>query len=390
MANVIVTAENWAFGPVSTLLTVCKRLLENGHRITFVGHGTSYQLAKRDLFADVVDLDTDSPSFAQEAMPVFEHQDILLTSMDRSSVRLAHSLGLPTIWLDILFWWWDELPDYVLDVDCFIKQNTINDEGNLKKYASRMREVHSVGPIVDLSASSGKVSKNQALVAFGGMESQRASFWVGVNTRYPYYMTELLIGQVDLRNYDRVLITGNEYIVEELGKRYVSPTFEFRTLPHYEFAQEMASSSVVLTAPGLQTTLEAFCYRVPTIFLPPSNSSQYVQLDRFVETGCGQTAVHLKDYYPALDLMQYDTIERMAKFLEQLSLYEIDQRAQSDTALRISAFLSDSGLLAEQVDAQDTYIESLGSNGLDQTIQIIEQFITQFLRAGHATSIKRA
>ncbi len=377
MANIIVTAENWAFGPVGTLLTVCKRLLQNGHRITFIGHGNAYQLAKRESFEQVVDLDTDSPSFTQEATPFFKQNDILLSSMDRNSVFLANKLGMPTIWLDILFWWWDELPDYVLEVDCLIKQNTIEDETNLNKYAPKIKELHSVGPIIDLSVLNKKCYNNQALIAFSGMESQRASFWVGKDTHYPYYLTDLLVNKVDFSKYNKVLITGNERIITELGKQYRSKTFEFKTLPHYEFAQELANSSVVLTVPGLQTTLEAFSYHVPTLFLPPSNSSQYVQLDRFVESGCGQAAIHLKDYYPPLNLMKYDTIERMSIFLEQLNIYEVDKLAQSDTALRLSSYLNNSDMLAKQVYAQNVCINRLGRSGLDQTIQIIEQFIVQ-------------
>lgn len=378
MSKILAVAENFAFGPIGTLLTVCRHLFKN-HQVSFVGYGTSLQLAKLEPFSEVVELDTDSSAFPALAKGLFVANDVLLSCMDRSSILLAQSLGLPTIWLDALFWWWDELPDFVLNVDCYVKQNTLKDARNVSKYANRIRKLHSVGPIIDLTVLDAKKKKNQVMVTYGGMEAE-GWYEVGKDTNYPYTITDLLVSRVDFSRYDRVIFTGNERIVRELDKKYGSDIFVFKTMPHYDFVQELASSAVVLMAPGLQSPLESFSYHVPTIFLPPSNSSQYVQLDHFVEQGCANTAIHFRDHYSGLDLLGRNLKTIMKEFMVQLNVYENDLEAQRSDAQKIEQFLNDSSLLLQQVDSQDAYIDQLGGNGLAPTIRIIEQFITNVKR----------
>ncbi len=50
MAKIVAVAENFAFGPASKLVTVCEKLIEQGHEITFIGEGTAYQLGSKVKF----------------------------------------------------------------------------------------------------------------------------------------------------------------------------------------------------------------------------------------------------------------------------------------------------------------------------------------------------
>lgn len=300
MAKIIAIAENYAYGPVGKLLTVTKKLIENGHEIIFIGEGTAYQLGSKEPFNKILKINTNSENFQKETENIFKDTDLLLSCMDRSSVIYAEKLHIPTIWLDTLFWWYDEIPDYMLNVDCYIKQNTLNDEVNYKKYADKMKNLHSVGPIVDLTPLKKVQKKNQILVAYGGMEGEGV-FKVGVDSHYPYIVTDLLVNKVDFSKFDKVVFTGNERIIKELEEKYGNEKFIFCSMSHDNFIKELIDSQLSLMVPGLETPLEAFSYRIPTFFLPPLSSSQYVQLNDFIDRDATVNYVHFADFYPKLD-----------------------------------------------------------------------------------------
>jgi len=374
MARIVAVAENFAYGPIGKLVTLTKQLLEQGHTFTFIGYGTAFQLGSKEKFQQIIEFNTDSSEFFDFATPIFEQADVLLSAMDRSSVILAQKIGLPTIWIDTLFWWWDEIPAYMQAVDCYIKQTTMKDDINVQKYKGKIRNLHSVGPIVDLSVLQTKQQKNQALIAFGGMEGE-GWYKVGVDTNYPYTLMNLLKKQVDFSSYDEVLVTGNERILSQLAHLFGNRTFKFFSLSHERFAQELADSKIVLMVPGLETPLEAFSYGVPTIFLPPSNSSQYVQLNEFCQYGVAEMTLHFDDYYSPLNMPRNDLKAMMEIFLKQLVVFEQDSVTQCHMAKRIYQYLTETATQAKQIKMQQDYLRSLGGNGTQEAIEIVSDFI---------------
>lgn len=374
MARIIVVAQNYAFGPIGKLLTVTPYLKKQGHELHFIGDGTAYQLGKKEDFDSILQIDTDSPDFEERMSDTFKNADVLLSCMDMSTVRLAQKVGLPTIWLDTLFWWRHEIPDEILNVDCYIKQNTVDDERNVKKYSSKTKNLKSIGPLVDLSVLKKKQEKNQVLVAFGGMEA-KGWYKVGEETNYPFIMKKLL-EQVDFSEYKDVIITGNERVIKLLDSlEKVNNKFVFKTLKHIEFAQELANSRLVIMAPGLETPLEAFSYSIPTIFLPPSNSSNYMQLNSFIKDGVATMKTHLADYYDEIQMVDKGFRERLSLYLNQLHRFENDINAQKDVVKKLNDFVSNKKLQTLQVVREKVYIEKLHGNGIKDCIKIINEFI---------------
>lgn len=374
MKKIILCAENFAFGPIGKLLTVADQLKKNNYELTFIGYGTTFQLVKQTNIDNVIELDTNGKDFEDLAKKHFEESDLIISCMDRASILLAKKLGKATIWLDTLFWWWDEIPESLFDVDMYIKQNSLNDEVNLNRYGNKIKNLKSVGPIVDLSPIANKNLKNQVLVCYGGMEAD-GWYKVGKDTNYPYVITELLVKKVDFSKYNQVIFTGNERIIDDLSSKYNNEKFIFKTYPHHKFIQELVNSKIVLMTPGLETPLEAFAYDVPTIFLPPSNSSQYVQLDDFRKFGAALMSVHFKDFYEELDFKGKNLYEMMIIFLNQLKQFESDQIVLDKVVCIINSYMKDKSLANKQLEGQRDYIKRLGNNGLNETLDLIENFI---------------
>ncbi len=377
MARIIATAENYAFGPASKLATVCEQLLKKGHYLIFIGDGTAYQLASKVGFQEVYKYDTDSPGFSKWAEPLFKNADALLSSVDRSSVILAKRVGLPVIWLDMLFWWWDVVPDYLYDIGLYIQQNSVRNERNMELFADKIKNMHVVGPIVDVSFKKSNTKKKQLLVAFGGTE---AAGWykVGKDSFYPYTFTKLIVEEVDTSKYDTVFFAGNEKIMADLEKKYGNDKFKFGILSHDEWLKQIAASEDILINPGLEAPLEAIAYEKPIFFLPPYNSSAYVELEEFRETGVADAfnSIHFTDYFPKKSFLGRDLKEIMKEFLEELQKFEKSDDILRDCAKRINAYLNASIKQKEkQVTRQKSFMKQIGENALDETVELIDKFV---------------
>ena len=117
-ATILVIAENFAFGPVGILLTIAPSLKKKGYRLIFLGYGTAYQLARREACFDEIHLiDTSSDDFIKKASWLFQKADAVLSVDDRPTIQLAKKLHKPTIWIDMLLYYWDTLPSFLWSAD---------------------------------------------------------------------------------------------------------------------------------------------------------------------------------------------------------------------------------------------------------------------------------
>jgi hypothetical protein len=376
MAKIIATAENYAFGPASKLVTVCQHLLDEGHEITFIGEGTAYQLASKLNFHKVYKFDTDSKEFMDWGVEIFKGADALLSSVDRSSVILAKKVGLPVIWLDMLFWWWDEIPEYLFDIGLYIQQNSVKNERNMKTYKNKIKNMKIVGPIFDTSYKD-LMTKKQLLVAFGGIE---AAGWykIGKDSNYPYTFSKLIIEKVDTDKYDKVIFAGNEIIMADLNEKYGNEKFEFKMLPHDQWLKAIAESQDFLINPGLEAPLEAIAYNKPIFFLPPYNSSAYVELDEFRERGIAtkENSIHFSDYFPHRSLAGRDLRVIMKEFLTELRRFENSSEILEDCAKRINDYLHmPEQEKNKQIKSEKDFLDGLGESGLETTLQAINEFL---------------
>lgn len=376
MAKIIATAENYAFGPASKLVTVCQHLLDEGHEITFIGAGTAYQLASKLNFHEVYKFDTDSKEFMEWGVEIFKGADALLSSVDRSSVILAKKVGLPVIWLDMLFWWWDEIPEYLFDIGLYIQQNSVKNERNMKRYKDKIKNMTIVGPIFDTSYKN-LPTKKQLLVAFGGIE---AAGWykIGKDSNYPYTFSKLIVEKVDTDKYDKVIFAGNEKIMADLNERYGNEKFEFKMLPHDQWLKAIAESQDILINPGLEAPLEAIAYEKPIFFLPPYNSSAYVELDEFREKGVATktNSIHFADYYPCRNFAGRNLREIMKEFLGELRQFENSSEILEDCAKRINDYLHmPEQKKNKQIKSEKDFLDGLGESGLEATLQVINKFL---------------
>lgn len=371
MAKLVLTAENFAFGPIGKLLDVVDLLKEQGHELTFVGFGTSLQLAKHFPFKEIREIDTDNPESTPALEKIIGQADMLISSMDIPSIVVAERLGKLTTWVDCLFWFWDSIPESVLNVDLFIKERLMDDKINEKKYADKIKNLFTVGPIIG-RMETGK-RKKQVLISYGGGE---APYWYksGRDTNYPFVMTNILLKSVDWSKFDKVIVATSERIAKELSKKFPNSPYEFKTLAHDRFLDELSHSEVILITPGLVTAELSFESGTPTIFLPPSNNSQYLQLDQFIEHDLALAHAHLSDFMPRLELKGVLLRDSTQMVLRQLKEFEQSPEAQGRLGERLNKLIENKEKWSDEfISKGKKFIDSLGGNGAYTAADKIKQ-----------------
>lgn len=374
MARLVLTAEDYAFGPIGKLLYVADLLKNTGHTLIFAGFGTSLQLAKKFPFDEIYEIDTDNPESNSALEAIISKSDALISSMDLSSVIIANHQRKIIVWLDCLFWFWDDIPEAVFGVDLYIKECSLDDTVNDAKYSAKIKNLVSVGPIIGNFKK--LVRKKRALISLGGGQASHY-YKVGKDTNYPFVMADILLKYVGWSGFEKVLLATSETIVTELRKRFPAAIFDFTTLASDKFLGEMSQSEILLTTPGLITAQAAFYSETPTIFIPPSNDSQYLQLEQLRGLGLAPASVGFVDFMPKLNLLHIPVTESTRLMLLQLRELEQSPDIQLKIGTRINDLIKNRERWSKKsVNSGKMFIDVLGGNGAqsaaDQIIQLLD------------------
>ncbi|WKZ25815.1 MAG: hypothetical protein QY322_00700 [bacterium] len=374
MMKIVFTAQDFAFGSVGPLLYLIEEFRNTkDFELIFVGFGTSLQLARKFPFNEVYELDIEDPKNLSKLEDIISKCDAVVSCMDLASIKIAKKHNKITIYEDVLFWFWPSISDELFDVDLYIRERTFYSSANDNLYVDKIKNLLTVGPIM---AKSKKLPrKKQAFISFGGAQATHV-YKVGKDTNFPFVMTDILSKYVDWSDFERVILATNEKTVEELKKRFANTPFEFTTLAHDKFVSEMSQSEVILITPGLITARGAFYTETPVVYLPPSNDSQYIQLDGFNGLGLAKASVHLKEFFPELNLLHLPGEESMRLVLEQLRLLEKSEDVQRKIGLELNDLVKNRNEWSnEMVKKGKDYIDSLGGNGVDLAIEKIKELL---------------
>jgi hypothetical protein len=365
MSKILLTAENFAFGPIGKLLTIADLLKKAGHKLVFAGYGTSLQLARSYPIDEIHEVDTDDPNSKGKLLELTNKTDVLISAMDLQSVLVAKSLGKPVVYVDCLFWFWEDISEGLFDIELYVGERSIIDNKNNEneeKYKLKIKNLLMVPPIVPVIKKSPR--KKQALISYGGGE---ATHWyqVGRDTNYPSTMTNILQKHVDWTGFDRVIVTTGENILRDLATKFKNSTLEFTTCgSHAGFLEEMSQSEIVLTTCGLVTTQETFQSETPLIYLPASNNSHYILLDELREQIANLPSVHLADFMDRLSLRGLSEDVSIPEVMGQLREVENSSILQEKIGVEINKLVQTRENWSNtSVKQNKEFLESLGING---------------------------
>ena len=288
---------NFGFGPVAKLVAVARalrrrlpqltlRLLGSGHVLSF---GTT-----TGAFDHLVELDLDhAPETLAEAT---EGSSAVVNSLNFAALPLLTANHRRVFQLDSLAWLWPQLPADVDLVERYIVQGFLLDTRR-----ERLRQLPKnrllVGPLIDPEIDnlrSGTERNPQlAVLSLGGC----CNPFVPARDFVPYAVETVRGALQALRpQFSQIEVYTNSDIAEVLRSDPGNADVTIQHSPQRDFLRSLARCGLLLTTPGITSTLECVALQTPIKFLPPNNLSQYRILERYHESGVLSTDVRLSSF----------------------------------------------------------------------------------------------
>lgn len=355
----VLCAQPYGYGPVSKLLALAGRLQPAGIPLLFIGSGITLELAARSagLFARVL---AAKPGSA-EAREAIAGAAAVVSVMDREYSVMASDLGRPLYVVDSLYWMRATLPPAFRRARIHWAQ----DFDGVGTVPGRGANVRVTGPLLP-PALPGWRGGAWLVVNLGGGRSPFAS--APDNAAYwRFVLRGLRESELGARYRGRILVLGGEQCLQVVRAEGLDMGCELATLPHASALEAFADSAMVLSSPGLTTSLECFRMGVPVRYLPPQNYSQWCILRSLRRHGVADHAFHWEDmgerYRLADRLDEPDRDPLIRRAIDELSVLPAARRAYLDGLARMA-----DGDPAAVAAAQAAYLQSLGGDGVGQVV----------------------
>jgi hypothetical protein len=342
----------FGYGPAAKLVSLARRL-RGSLRLVFVGEGSALELVSRSArdFEAVIGANPLAP----ESLRWLREADAVLSVMDRDAGAAAERAGRPLFVVDSLLWMRAEIPEALRGARAYFAQALPAPEATPCGPPPTW-----VGPLVAPLAQAAPRG-GELVVNLGGSaapDDRRALF-----AAYARLALRAVVDAGLLERFGRARVIGGEPAIAALSGVADDPRIECRSLSPDDARSCTAGAAALLTAPGLTATLEAFCDRTPTWFLPPQNYSQWCTLRRLRALGLADGALHWEDD-PAAPRLP----ERLPAAAHASAAGPIRRACEDPQSIaRVAASLEGVGREREERAARQVeFFRSLGPCGLDQ------------------------
>jgi hypothetical protein len=313
------SAEAYGFGPASKLHSICDGFARDDAEFHYVGTGVAHHFVNSNAepFASVRHVRT-MTELAELPATGF---DAALSVMDPYLTVWASWHGIPCVFVDSLYWFWQWHPDEEDELRALAEslRAAATAEEALHRFADvpmhqgqyiahylstmrcaqraplasrRAEEIRGLGPveIVDAIVNTSRLeaaAPSHVLASASGLLNplipvDAATTWVR--------SVATLIKEAVERCGTRlpVIFAGNREVLE-LTRDLVSPSFQVVPMRHVEFLTSLNAATACLIPPGLTTMLECGAYGAPFILLPEQHYGHFANFREMIECGGADT-----------------------------------------------------------------------------------------------------
>lgn len=365
--KILCEAVSFGFGPVGKLLAIAEKLYKD-FELDFIGNGSSLELAKKSVFfSKFIEIDTTTDN---SVIPndVIDNYDFALSVINPVFGEKILRRGKKLIVIDSLFYMWKSIPQVWKECDLLIIQSFNGEAERLK--VEPIPNAHIVGPIISsFSVKNDNAPKNQVILNFGGAD-------------YPYIKNDTIIPEFVesiISNLGALKMYSEKHVA--IGPRYLEKLvslekygYKIGTYSHEEFMGLIKSSDMVLTIPGLTTTFESFSSSIPTLFLPPMNYSQLLNLQKLQQYGVADFSFNWDAFYevPFQILEENKGVEMVESFLTR-SIY--DNKIQKALNEKLEMLLNSENEMKIISRRQNKFLKTVGNEGASAAKNLIKDFI---------------
>ena len=276
-------STSFGFGPVSKAVTVARELKAQAPHLAahYFGAGIDYDYAaKSGSFERVFKADVDSRATLAGLVPRLASYRAVFSVLNLELLSLWRRGGTPLYLIDSLAWMWPDAPDGLSNVDAYFVQDYLMPPERVRLWEEKWPLVL-VGPIgeagVPEHVTHGALV-NRLLVNFSGCSNPFAG--PQLFEKYVSVLASAILSEAG--GYDDTVFCYNERLAEYLQGLFGEVQgVRAGHFTHEEFVGLLTSSEVVLTAPGITTTLEVIAAGADARFLLPQNYSQALIGERY-------------------------------------------------------------------------------------------------------------
>lgn len=312
-------AEPFGFGPIASTIAFVRQIrkVNPEKKCIFLGCGTAYQLAvKSNIFdATYFGEDFSETSLAQSDIRIERNNCIVIANTYPKGVAFAKRIGFSCLFIDTLFWMWNELPINISDVKKYYIEDFHCIDLKIDRF-SHSNKFKIIPPLIDLDVEPYPVSHPFLLVTLGGIDSDLYDFPMFYEKLIKYISEEK-----KLHKYTIIICGGGKKFSGNEFKQYEHSRLTITCLGHNDLIAYLKSADIVLASPGLHGIYENFYLKKNVMFLPPQNYSQYLQLNyimknfpKVVGTNFEQLGIshNLRENMPDLERIQQVKYTRKA------------------------------------------------------------------------------
>lgn len=277
-------ATSFGFGPVSKAVSIAKEMKAQTPDLEthYFGAGIAYEYAqKSEAFDCLINVDVDGPETILPLLPKLSSYRAVFSVLNLDLLSLWRSDLPPLYFVDSLAWMWPSLPDGIENVACYFVQDYLVSPERIQEWAAACPLVL-VAPIESVSNTRVKVpsgKRNRLLVNFSGCANPFAL--PELYEKYALVMASSIVAEAGQR-FESIVFCCNEKLADYLRKNLgTDPCVQVGHYAHEEFLRLLVSSVLVLSAPGITSTLEALASQTPLGFLLPQNDSQALMSERY-------------------------------------------------------------------------------------------------------------
>lgn len=274
-------ATSFGFGPVSKAVSIASELKTQAPDVErhYFGAGIGYEYAQKSgAFDALIEVDVDRHETLVALLPQLASYDVVFSVLNLDILPLWRSDLPPLYFVDSLAWMWPSLPAGIENAAVYFVQDYLLSPQRIRDWslACPLVLVAPIESIGNLEVPAEKV--NRLLVNFAGCANPFAP--PELYEQYGLVLASSILEEAGQR-YERIVFCCNERLANYLRSSVgAASQVDFGHFAHDQFLRLLVSSALVLSAPGITSTIEALASQTAFGFLLPQNDSQALISER--------------------------------------------------------------------------------------------------------------
>ncbi|MBD2791149.1 hypothetical protein [Xenorhabdus szentirmaii] len=363
---IIFDADPFCFGPISTTLNVVEKLknrskLMSDTKFILLGTLTSSQLGQTSgLFDAIYECNTTSVSDLSRYSELISGASLYISNTNPHSIDFVSKFNTPIIYIDTLFWMWDDFHVDLHQTEKTFIQDFHGIEHNIERFQDKLGDYQVIPPILHSTLQQYMMDDSPpegVLITLGGIDTVYAD-----TTDFYYHFLAELLAIPYLQQEPHITIAGGGKTIVNLAEMFAQthPHVDIGCFSRHEFLQKLHRARKVLANPGLTTFYECVTLNKDVFFLPPQNYSQQLQLDVYLQHYYGHEHGFLwQPEYGYPDIPRYLPEKEGLALIKKCNDLFINSPTERKRAMdMISQFLS------KEKNNTHFYHESKNNNGI--------------------------